>query len=260
MTEIPPPLRSTVTAPRTPSHIEPRQTQVGRPDFRSLLQPQAAPGNLSQGILPEDVAILSAAAEVFNAHGFFVAGFPKPDDAAQSAVSRVGNEPGANRSARPSLGQMEPDAGEDSRTNIELGGQISPPERSRGPEQQTAAKILESSRSAREGRTLPRATIGPAVSPKPKGPDPQAAGITPSGRAVQSKASTRPMEVNGDRLIFQIGVQSVHLTGRLQGLSKDEQERLIASLTAVLASHGLSLGDARLNGMPVTSEILRSNH
>lgn len=79
-------------------------------------------------------------------------------------------------------------------------------------------------------------------------------------QATNLRIRAKPVAISSDRLIFQIGSHSVHLTGRLPDLSKDEQEQLIVRLTALLAAHGLTFGEARLNGLPVAKAILRSNY
>ena len=59
--------------------------------------------------------------------------------------------------------------------------------------------------------------------------------------------------------MFRIGSHSVEILGRLQDLSSDEQDRLIEELGTLLAAYGFSIGQAKLNGTPMTSAFSRSS-
>ena len=51
-----------------------------------------------------------------------------------------------------------------------------------------------------------------------------------------------------DRLTLRVGGHVAEFIGRLEGLSEEDEKKMIKALSELLASHGLSLGRATVNG------------
>lgn len=59
-----------------------------------------------------------------------------------------------------------------------------------------------------------------------------------------------------EKILFKIGAHIVELVARLEGLSEEEEQRLLDALSEALASHGFSLGAATINGRPIAAGLL----
>lgn len=205
----------------------------------------------------DDPKLRQAVAEVFNAHGFF----PSDSERSDTPVTAQANTADAEARRQPAAQiAFLPNASDrDKSLRIDRPGQIDFGSR---PTSSTGREVV----LRQVSRALPSQQPTVLVS---------VAGIPTSARAAIAGTAgdaSEPLYDNfspprqaaasstADRLILQIGTHVVQLTGRMQGLGKDEQEQLVARLTALLESHGLRIGAAMLNGRPLREAILRSNH
>jgi hypothetical protein len=106
----------------------------------------------------------------------------------------------------------------------------------------------------------------------PKGPSPDRASIDPFLQAIENRLENEPehteqargsssknfeqLAEQRDRVTLKIAEHTVELIGRLQNLSEEEKQRLFDALDELLATHGLTLGSATLNGAPVIRDSL----
>lgn len=205
----------------------------------------------------DDAKLRQAVAEVFNAHGFFASGSVQTEVPTKTRPNEEDAEASRQLPAQNAASSNPRDPDEsvrfDRSEQIQFGNHPTP---------STGREVAIQRRSYALPSYQPSALQPVARQPIGTGsviastagnvPEPPNDKLSPPRRAVASSTA--------DRLIFQIGTHVVQLTGRMQGLGKDEQEELVARLTALLERHGLSIGAATLNGRQLTSTILRSNH
>lgn len=219
--------------------------------FASLLDPGTNAGNS----LGNDIV------EVFNAHGFFLP--------ATEAAGKVGITSSSEARTSQSRPAAVPDAQQvaPSRPKMQVPSDGDPAVLPSGT-------LLDLSANARAGGmpcafpTRPsRAVLRP--------PHDDAAGRLALASTGKTAAANKEAPVRGsasrppvkdartgatlpERLLFQIGAQSVAITGWLNHLGPDEQERLLERLSALLAAHGLGLGEVSLNGRAILQYFQRS--
>ena len=252
MSAILPPQQSSATSGSRAPH-QPVQQPATSDRFESLLTSGAASSGAGFALPADAGGLTSAIAEVFNAHGFFVAGPEAPEAAATASAAHVSWNAGDLATRDPVLVQS-------GATAVEAGSQPPRPKSL----SLTAGDIMT---GASELRTAVVAGSSPA---RPSGAGAETPVSTGKARRAgaaskevpQAPASSRaasPAAATADRLLFRIGSHSVEILGRLQDLSSDEQDRLIEELGTLLAAYGFSIGQAKLNGTPMTSAFSRSS-
>ena len=228
--------------------------------FTDWLVMSAAPplAPLTSGESGRNPAALSTAlAELFNAHGFFTA---EPESGVGKWLGQLPERQCSNPQATSLTGNTcrEPMAGEP-RGRERAADPIHPFAAREAPPLASPGAGQRSDRAAplsvARAHAAPNAAIIRGIR-EPVGAD--GAGPEPAlGNSQLRHPSGRPSNHSSDRILFRIGDAAVDLFGRLEGLSEDEEERLFADLSALLAEHGLGLGSATINGTMLARGRLR---
>lgn len=276
---------TSIRPPAYPSFLPDRAAQplantpAAEPDFATLLGRSLEDGRDSGLPSGKDATVAAAIAHVFNAFGFFPAStgegtrVPSEEKAAlesaqQPAASSMANILPQNLRPEGPTDQLAPIASAEgvpvspSAPAASLPAGISEP--SPDGESLPGKQLIDSHLGKVRSRMNEISVPGVKDLVRQERPSRPNAGLEPrrTSEGETNEVETGPdvpaprdpashVHNQRDRLVFRIGAHLVELIARLEGLSEEDEQRLIDALNDILEAHGLSLGPATLNGQPI---------